>query len=399
MSIRQIVIVCFEDPRRVSGGVQRRVAAEIEYFSKCGIGVTVITEGLGGMRHEESAQFITIPTPAVIYPLRSLIFAARAGQLLRRLPQGEVIEAHHDAGGAVLFAFPFRGLDRSVFVEVVHGVFRDEFAAIRQHEKPFSRAGLVASGLLPLSVIEQAAAHRATAVVTVSQYSAGQIVRHYGVPRSRIHVISNGISAECYTPAVRPFSKNANGAVSLLYVGRLNARKGVIHLLQAFALARHSYPSLQLKFVGDGPLAPSLWERCVHLGLEGVVEFVGIVTDKEVLKAYQSADIVCIPSLQEGQGIVALEAQACGVPVVASRATGLLEVVRDRQTGLLVAPGDIEALSEAILELARNPILRQELGHNAARWALSFTWENMLSACLPLYEKLSVSALETQRSN
>lgn len=384
-SVQRLAIVCFEDPRRPTGGVQRRIAAEVAYFARCGVEVVVITEGNGAREIEGPVTYINVPTPRVAYPLRTLVFSARASRYLRCLPSFDVVETHHDAGAAALLAWKGGRLAHGVWVEFIHGVFRDEFAAVRRHERLSSRATLAASGLLPLALIEQTAARRATAVVTVSDYTAGLIERSYGVPRRQIHVIPNGIDTGRYAPPAR---RPARDGCEILYVGRWHARKGVMQLLRAFAFAHAVDRRLRLKLAGAGPLGPALRTESDRLGVSGAVEFLGGLDDAAIIDAYRAADIVCVPSLQEGQGIVALEAQACGAPVVATRAGGLAETVRDHHTGLLVPPGDSAALASAILELAHDEALRCELGRNAAGWASSFAWGRMLTKSAALYAEL-----------
>jgi len=295
-------------------------------------------------------------------------------------------------GVTVRLAFPLKQQRTFVFVEMVHGMLRDEFGAIYRHEGLLSPATFAATGFLPLSVIEQSAAREATAVVTVSRDSAERITRRYGVNPRMIHVIPNGVDTNFYTPTpvkprLSPFQAKKS-ACSILYVGHWHVSKGVLRLLHAFAIARRTDLRLRLKFAGRGPLGPTLRAESRRLGLSEQVEFLDMPDDEEVLDAYRSADIVCMPSLQEGQGIVALEAQACGVPVVATYAGGLPEAVKDRQTGLLVPPGNIQALADAVLELAHNEALRFELSRNAAAWARTFEWENVLAQSASLYEGL-----------
>src|ERR671921_73294 len=93
--LRRLAIVCFEDPRHVTGGVQRRIAGQ-------GAEVVVLTEGPGASATIGNVQYIPVPTPPVLYPLRTLIFSARVSAILRRLPACDVVETHHDAGAAVV---------------------------------------------------------------------------------------------------------------------------------------------------------------------------------------------------------------------------------------------------------------------------------------------------------
>lgn len=387
--MHRLAIICFEDPRRVNGGVQRRIAAEIAYFARRGVEVVVLTAGAASYEKQGRVTYISVPTPSVAYPIRTLLFSARVSHYLRQLPAFDLIETHHDAGAAVLLAMPQMKTRQFTWVEFIHGVFRDEFASIRRHERLFSHAMLTASGLLPLSLIEQAAARRADAVITVSNYTAQQSISRYTLPRDAVHIIPNGIDPNMYTPSRRPKPHNERDACTIVYVGRWHARKGVMQLLRAFAAAHSSDKRLRLTMLGSGPLGPMLREESLRLGIHQAVELRTGADDKTIIQAYQDADIVCVPSLQEGQGIVALEAQACGAPVVATRAGGLAEAVRDGETGILVEPGDSPALAQALLQVAQDNALRHRLSANAVQWARSFAWEHILTSAAYLYDRLS----------
>ncbi len=393
--LRRLAIVCFEDPRHVTGGVQRRVAAEVTYFAERGVGVTVICAGTGERKVEGNVCYVTVQTPTLIYPLRTLIFSARAASLLRSMPPFDIVETHHDAGAAGLMAFRSRGMKDAAFVEVVHGVFRDEFASVRHYEGLLSRGTLAASGLLALSLVERLASRRADAVVTVSKYSAGKVMRHYGVRRERIHILPNGIDTARYSPASLPRRGGQYaGECEVVFVGRWHSRKGVPQLLRAFSIAHTIVPGLRLTLIGAGPLEAALREEAVELGIREWVSFKSGLSDAEIVAAYQGAGIVCVPSLQEGQGIVALEAQACGAPVVVTRAGGLAETVVEGRTGTVIEPGDVAALGRALAEMALSDEMRREYGANAAEWAVRFADPNMLAKAATLYSHLVVSKKE-----
>lgn len=396
MKVRRVVIVSFQDPRSIQGGVQRRVAEEVAYLARLGVQVTVISEGISDRVSDGGVSYVTIPTPHILYPARLLFFASRAARFLEGLRDVDVLELHDDAVAVFLFAGRHGREMRCVCISIAHGVFRDEFSAITRAEG-LSVSTLRAGGYWLLSLIEQLTVHRADAVVAVSHYVANAYARQYRIPCERIHVVSNGIDTSVFRPAPDPPDGLGAGSTHnlcrLLYAGRLHPRKGVMHLLYAFSLAIRSNPALRLRIAGSGIQADALHRECEKLGLLNLVEFSGLLSAAELAEAYRCADIVCIPSLQEGQGIVALEAQACAKPVIATQTGGLTEIVKDRQTGILVPPGDIQALAGAILELAGDDSLRRALGSNAAQWAQAFAWENVLSKAVDLYDTLLDAAL------
>jgi glycosyltransferase involved in cell wall biosynthesis len=124
-------------------------------------------------------------------------------------------------------------------------------------------------------------------------------------------------------------------------------------------LLRERIPELEIRIAGNGPEWKRLEQICSELGLERTVRWLGNVSMNELAAEYGRADIFSLPSVQEGFGIVFLEAMAAGKPIVAARAAAIPEVVRN---GLLVEPGNAEALADAILRLNRDPDLRARLG-------------------------------------
>jgi glycosyltransferase involved in cell wall biosynthesis len=155
----------------------------------------------------------------------------------------------------------------------------------------------------------------------------------------------------------------------LLCVGRLVPIKGHIVLLRAFADARRQQPELELDIAGRGPLEPALKALARELGVADAVHFLGHVNP--IQNAIERAAMVVVPSMGEGFGMVALEAMERARPVIAAAVGGLGELVRDGETGLLVAPADPGPLRDAIVTLARDRDLAARLGEAGRRRALS----------------------------
>ncbi len=177
----------------------------------------------------------------------------------------------------------------------------------------------------------------------------------------RVHLLYKGIDGERF--GVQPESP---GRLAVGFAGSLDERKGVPLLMAAWSrvLAASGGASPVLRLAGDGPLRPALaaWRAGLHD--PGSVELSGWVQD---MPAFHGAlALLAVPSRYEGFGLAAAEAGACGRPVVATRTSSLPEVVRDGETGLLVPPGDPDALAAAILRLLNDPGLRRRLGAAAA---------------------------------
>ena len=212
-----------------------------------------------------------------------------------------------------------------------------------------------------------------------------------GVDRGRIHVIPSGVDIQRYqaTDRLRSAARAQYGlgadASVLAVVGALEPRKG--HAALFDAVARLRQPHVRILCAGTGSLQEQLRAKCAALGLGGQVLFLGWVDDVATVLA--AADLVVMPSLQEGLGVAALEAMAAGCPVIASRVGGLPEALDEGRAGVLVPPGDDAALAVAIDGLLRDPARARALaaaGHERVR--SRFTMAGMAEATLALYHTL-----------
>ncbi|MGI8988891.1 MAG: glycosyltransferase family 4 protein [Bryobacteraceae bacterium] len=207
-------------------------------------------------------------------------------------------------------------------------------------------------------------AQRADRVVTISQYCATRIRELYGV-RTPISVVPESIDLAMWRELFRAHPANRqDGKFTVLSVCRFYPRKRVDLLLEAADRLRHSIPELEVRIVGGGPDRRKLRDFWRAKRLERHVKWVGDASRSELAREYNRADVFCHPSEQEGFGIVFLEAMAAGRPIVATNASAVPEVARH---GILVEPGNPEALAEAIERLYRNPDLRESLGRLGAR--------------------------------
>jgi glycosyltransferase involved in cell wall biosynthesis len=144
-------------------------------------------------------------------------------------------------------------------------------------------------------------------------------------------------------------------------------------------------PDVEFVLVGDGPLRPKLEEQARSLGIEASVRFLGLRSD--VADILRDSDVFVRPSLTEGMSLTVLEAMACGLPVVVTPVGGTSEVVTDGANGCLVAPGDVSALSAALLKLADDARLRRRLGRNGrALVERQYGWSRVIDANLRVYE-------------
>lgn len=204
--------------------------------------------------------------------------------------------------------------------------------------------------------------------------------------RCRVEVIKNGVDQDAF----RPCEDWPDAADYILYVGRLVEQKGVEYLLRAVYYVREKFPDLRLKIVGDGPLRDALESLSTNLTLSGQVEFLGWKTGQELVRLYQKAMVVVVPSIYEPFGMTALEAMACGRPVVASKTGGLKDIVEHKTTGFLAEPKDELDLAQWLMTSLTSSDLRDRMGkagHEYVRDA-GYAWPQIAQQFIELYSGL-----------
>jgi len=222
--------------------------------------------------------------------------------------------------------------------------------------------------------------------IAISQGLARYLAETEGFDEDGFEIVHYGIA-----PRGEP-APYAAGAPRLLCVGRLIPIKGHIVLLRAFAAARPRVPGLTLDIAGRGPLEPALKALARELGIADSVRFLGYVAP--IQDAIEKSAVIVVPSMGEGFGMVALEAMERARPVIAASIGGLGELVDDEVTGLLVAPGIAEPLTDAIVRLAGDLDLAARMGQAGRRRALA---EFLEERCIDRTEQLYESALNRKR--
>ncbi len=240
-------------------------------------------------------------------------------------------------------------------------------------------------------------------IVAANEVERAELVRQYGAAFPRIAVIPCGVDTEIFRPGDARAARAALGLGDeslLLYVGRLTPIKGLETLIDALASLRRRGRHARLLVVGgdsDEPTAgheSSLRARTAMLGLADQVVFLGAQPQAELRRYYVAADATVMPSYYESFGMVALEAMACGSPVIASRVGGLATTVRDGVTGLLVPEADSDALGARLAAVLDDPGLRARLGREGVRWAEEHRWPCVAEAVCREYATLAPGARE-----
>lgn len=206
---------------------------------------------------------------------------------------------------------------------------------------------------------------RAKSVIAVSTALAESIVESFQLDRNKLLVASCGVDLDVFFPRDKQSCRKDLGLPEqkqiLLYIGNLVPIKGLDNLVSAFSQVKQVLPETVLVFVGEGPQLEALQQQAQQHGLANDCYWFPPVEHANVPQYMSAADLFVLPSSHEGFGLVALEALACGVPVIATAVGGIPEIVADGQTGLLVPPHDTRSLADAITTLLQNDTRRHQL--------------------------------------
>lgn len=229
--------------------------------------------------------------------------------------------------------------------------------------------------------IERAGLNRCDQVVCVSHATARAVELQYGVESSRIRVVHNAVDLH-----VAELDRATDSDLQrVLFLGRITQQKDPATFLEAAALILQSVPATQFVVAGDGDLLPDMVRLTHELGIERSVRFTGFLDETQVGEMYDLADVFVMSSRSEPFGLVSLEAMAHGVPVVATRGSGVLETLT---SALVVDVGDVCALAEQVVALLTRPALRESVIAAGAVEVRTASWERRGEQLSELYEEL-----------
>jgi D-inositol-3-phosphate glycosyltransferase len=231
---------------------------------------------------------------------------------------------------------------------------------------------------------ERSAIGCSDAIVASSTVEAGQLVDLYGAEPDRVEVVAPGVDHAFFSPGRRDQARRAAGLPAevpiVLFVGRVQPLKGLTVAVQAVARAHGDAARAHLVVIG-GPSGPQgeaemarVSQAVQRHGLSARVHFVDPQRHERLSTYYRAADVCLVPSRSESFGLVALEAAACGVPVVASAVGGLTTLVEDGRTGYLVAADDVGGFAEHLSKVVNDPALGHRLGAAGHQLSSKFTW-------------------------
>ncbi len=362
------------------GGTERQAHELAIRLAQAGYPVTVLTLARLGAPAREMRGGVTIERTLTGRGRGVLYAASYGGSLLRHMRRlrrrHAVLHAHHLYLEAVAAAWFSLRAGLPAIAKVAGGGPNGDFARLK-------RTGLAMS--LPLL-------RRLRRVVAISAETEAELLSH-GFEANRIARISNGVDTNRFAPAPDPEAAGQTmgfGSETVLFLGRLDALKGLDVALDAWARVAAKRPTAQFLLAGDGPARTALESQARELGLSKQVRFLGTRHDSERL--LQACQIFVLPSRSEGLSNALLEAMATGLACVASRIGGNTDLVEHGVTGLLTPPGDAATLADMLCALLEEASLRNRLG-TAARAAVieRYGMDRVVREYIDLYTTLTES--------
>jgi len=359
------------------GGMQNHTAALTRCLDALGLRQTVLTSRLAARTGTArlGAHAVVRRTGLRIARLRQLwALCALPQALLPPRGRGPVTLVHGHQGediATLALALLASARHRCPLVVTLHCSVRHTFAG----GSPKARSLRLVGG-----AVERAAVRRAAAVIVLVPRTA-ELLREDGVASEKVHVLPSGFDPALFEHPTGDLFPNVPHP-RIGYVGRLAEQKRPDLLVEAFAELDET---ASLVVVGDGPLRPQVEAAVRRSPARDRITLSGFVPHEQVPAVLRSIDLLVLPSIYEETGSVLAEAMACGLPVVASDVGGIPDVVSDGETGILVPPGDVTALTKALDGVLKDASLRTRLGEEARRRSVRYSWPGLATRIAELY--------------
>jgi glycosyltransferase involved in cell wall biosynthesis len=355
----RMLVVNWRCPRNpLAGGAEVYLQEVFSRLVSRGHQVTLLSERFAGAAADDMIQGIR-----VIRAGGKFTFNFTAGRQVGRLAEAINADVVIDDLNKIPFFSPWH-TKRPVLAVLMH-LFRESI--FRETLPPMAAYVWTAETMIPL-------AYKRCRFAVLSESSKRDTVK-VGIDPARIAVIPPGTDFGRF----RPDASVAREPV-VLHVGRLKRYKATDHLLQAARVLKGRGVNLTTVIVGDGDEKPRLEALAAKLGLDAEVRFTGFIPEAEKVNWYRRAAVLVENSVKEGWGLIVMEANACGTPVVVANSPGLRDSSRDGANGLMYEYGDVPSLADKLQKLLSDAALRRRLGQQAIAWAKQWTWEGAADA-------------------
>ena len=384
----KILMLTWEYPPRVVGGISRVVYDLSHRLIKDGHEVTVVTYRDGEVPYYEDDKGVKVyrvdnymiqPNNFIDWILQlNFNMVERASQIIAEQGKFDVIHAHD-----WLVANAAKTLKHSFDIPIVATIHATESGR---------NSGIHDETQRYINDTEWMLTYEATEVIVNSNYMKGEIQRLFGLPFEKINVVANGVNLNKFSGMDRDYAFRRRYAMDnekiILFIGRLVYEKGIQHLIAAMPKVLAGYHDAKLVIAGKGGMIDELRAEADSLGLGDKIYFAGYLGGKDVEKMYKAADISVFPSTYEPFGIVALEGMLAERPIVVSDAGGLGEIVEHKVTGMKSYCGNPNSIADSILELLFNPELCDNIVKNAKiKVKENYNWQKIAQDTHFTYQK------------
>jgi glycosyltransferase involved in cell wall biosynthesis len=386
----RLAVLNTQPPHLYYGGVERRIL-EVTRRLQPEADIAVFSGTKAGFKEEtniNNVKLVPVKSTDRLFPIDNWTYNRNLTKN-SQLFESDIFELHNNSAYGFPAALQKRGISKPL-VHLIHGTLADEYEQGKKGIQSF-RGRLANLVMKQQAKQEKTIAQKADVIITISKYSQAKILEHYGVAEEKIRIVPNGVDTETFQPSDWMAAKkqfNLGQEPTVLFIGSLTARKGLPYLVEAAKKVVKQKSNVKFLLVGSGPLRKQIEASVASAGLSSNFVFHGNIPQSQLASAYNAADVFVLPSLQEGQGIVLLEAQACGKPVVAFGVGGAKEAVKNGESGFLLELGDIEGLADRLLKLLGDDVLRQKMGAVGRRFVSeNYTWDLCAERMLKIYRE------------
>ncbi len=405
----KILMLTWEYPPRVVGGISRVVYDLSHRLIKDGHEVTVLTYRDGDVPYFEDDKGVNVyridnyminPNNFIDWIMQmNFAMVSKANQIIAKQGSFDVIHAHD-----WLVAYAAKALKESFNIPIVSTIHATEAGR---------NSGIHDETQRYINDTEWMLTYESTEVIVNSNYMKSELQRLFGLPFEKISVVPNGVNLNAFTGVERDYDFRRRYAMDnekiILFMGRLVYEKGVQHLIAAMPKILNAYHDSKLIIAGKGGMIDELRQQVHTLGIDNKVYFAGYLNGKDVQKMYKAADISVFPSTYEPFGIVALEAMLADNPIVVSDIGGLNEIVQHRENGMKSYAGNANSIADSVLELLFDPQLcanivkkaknkvRNEYNWNKIAQDTHFTYQKAICETMAERQRLQNEQEQTRK--